>query len=128
MKPGSGIGRPFAHRNYRLFFGGQLLSLVGTWMQHVAQMWLVYRLTGSALMLGTITFAANVPVLLLAPLGGSVADRYPRRAVLVVTQTASMCLALALAILVFTSLVRIEHVVAMAGLLGVVNAVDIPTR
>ncbi|EYF05826.1 MFS transporter [Chondromyces apiculatus] len=120
--------RAFRHRNYRVFFTGQLISLIGTWMQSVAQAWLVYRLTGSALLLGAIGFAGQFPVFLLATVGGAVADRWSRRAVLVVTQAASMSLALVLAGLTLSHLIRIEHVFVMASLLGVVNAFDIPTR
>ena len=81
--------RAFRHRNYRLFFAGQLTSLVGTWMQTVAQSWLVYRLTGSALLLGTVGFASQIPVFLMSPAGGIVADRYNRHRVVIATQTAS---------------------------------------
>jgi len=78
--------RSLRHRNFQLFFGGQLISLVGTWMDQVAESWLVYRLTGSALLLGTVAFASQIPVFLLAPIGGIVADRYNRRTILVITQ------------------------------------------
>src|SRR5512144_1069758 len=94
--------RSLRHRNFQLFFGGQLVSLIGTWMQSVAQSWLVYRLTGSSLLLGLVGFAGQTPVFLLAPVGGAVADRVPRRSVLVATQTASMILALVLATLTLT--------------------------
>jgi MFS family permease len=120
--------RALKHRNYRLFFGGQLISLTGTWMQMVAQAWLVYRLTGSAVMLGFVGFCGQIPVFLLAPLGGAFADRHRRRNILVFTQSASMCLAFVLAGLTLTNLVQIWHVFALASLLGTVNALDIPTR
>src|ERR1700739_275969 len=93
------VGRALRHRNFQLFFGGQLISLVGTWMQTVAQSWLVYRLTGSGLKLGAVGFASQIPVFLFAPLGGIVADRTNRRHVVIATQTASMLLAFALAAL-----------------------------
>ena len=120
--------RALQHRNFQLFFGGQLISLVGTWMQSVAQSWLVYRLTGSSTLLGFVGFASQIPVFLLAPAGGVLADRANRRRVLLVTQTSSMLLAFALAGLTLSGLVRVWHVFALAALLGVVNAADIPTR
>src|SRR5437763_3784467 len=86
--------RALRHRNFRLFFAGQLVSLIGTWMQTVAQSWLVYRITGSSLLLGTVGFCSQIPVFLLAPIGGALADRVRRHRVIVVTQAASMVLAL----------------------------------
>src|SRR5437667_10735553 len=85
--------RALKHRNFQLFIGGQLISLVGTWLQSVAQSWLVYRLTGSSLLLGLAGFCGQIPVFMLAPLGGAVADRHDRRALLVATQASSMLLA-----------------------------------
>src|SRR5438128_12444715 len=85
--------RAFRHRNYRLFFAGQLTSLVGTWMQTVAQSWLVYRLTGSATLLGLVGFASQFPTLVLAPIAGAVADTYPRRKSMLAIQTSAMLLA-----------------------------------
>jgi MFS family permease len=120
--------RALRHRNYRLFFGGQLISLTGTWMQSVAQSWLVYRLTGSAALLGLVGFAGQIPVFLLAPIGGAVADARGRHPILVATQTASMLLACALAGLTLAGRVEVSHVFAIAALLGVVNAFDIPAR
>lgn len=122
------ILRSLRHRNYQLFFGGQLISLIGTWMQTVAQSWLVYRLTGSAVLLGFVGFSSQIPVFLLAPLGGSVADRYSLRPILVATQTAAMLLALVLAVLTLSGRVQVWHVFMLAALLGIVNAFDIPTR
>ena len=118
----------FRHRNYRLFFSGQLVSLVGTWIQTVAQSWLVYRLTGSALLLGLVSFAAQLPVFLLATIGGAFADRIDRRRVLLTTQSSSMVLALVLAGLTLTGRVRTEHVFVIAALAGIVNAFDMPAR
>ena len=89
--------RALAHRDFRLFLSGQLISLIGTWMQNVAQAWLVYRLTGSPVLLGAAGFASQIPVFLLAPVGGVVADRYSRHRLVIATQTASMLLAFALA-------------------------------
>jgi MFS family permease len=120
--------RAFRHRNYRLFFFGQIISLTGTWMQSVAQAWLVYRLTGSAAMLGLVGFASQFPVFLLAPVGGAVADTYPRRRALIATQVAAMILAFLLAGLTFTNRVQSWHIVLFATLLGVVSAFDIPIR
>jgi MFS family permease len=120
--------RALRHRNYRLFFSGQLVSLVGTWMQQVAEAWLVYRLTGSAALLGVAGFASQIPVFLLATIGGTVADRANRHRILVITQTTSMVLPLILATLVFTGHVHVWHVFALAATLGVVNAFDVPAR
>src|SRR5271168_554554 len=121
-------GRALRHRNFQLFFSGQLISLVGTWMQSVAQSWLVYRLTGSALLLGSVGFASQIPVFLFAPLGGITADRLNRRHIVIATQTAAMVLACILAILTLTGKVHVWHVFVLASLLGVVNAFDIPGR
>ena len=120
--------RALRARNYRLFISGQLISLIGTWMQSVAQAWLVYRLTGSAAMLGLIGFAGQVPVFLIAPLGGVIADRLDRRRVLVRTQSAMMVLALTLAALTLLGVVQVWHVFVLAAMLGIANAFDIPTR
>jgi MFS family permease len=118
----------FRHRNFRLFFVGQLASLLGTWMQSAAQLWLVYRLTGSATLLGLIGFANQFPVFLLAPLGGLVSDGFDRRRVLLATQGALMALAFALAALTLTGSVRVGHLLAVATAVGCVNAFDIPVR
>ena len=120
--------RALQYRNYRLFFAGQLISLTGTWMQNVAQAWLVYRLTGSPVLLGAAGFCAQIPVFLLAPVGGVVADRYNRHRLVVATQTASMLLALALAALTLSGTVRVWHIFVLSALLGVVNSFDIPAR
>jgi len=120
--------RALTHRNYRLFFAGQLISLIGTWMQSVGEMWLVYRLTHSSLLLGTAGFFSQIPVFLLAPLGGVLADSRDRRNILVGTQTAAMILAGILALLTLTGVVKVWHVFTLAALLGLVNAIDIPTR
>jgi MFS family permease len=120
--------RALRHRNFQLFFSGQLISLVGTWMQSIAEAWLVYRLTGSSLKLGAVGFANQIPVFLIAPLGGIVADRYNRRRVVICTQIASMTLAATLATLTLTGLIRVPYIFVMAALLGVVNAFDIPAR
>jgi MFS family permease len=121
-------GRALQHRNFQLFFSGQLISLVGTWMQTVAQSWLVYRLTGSGLKLGAVGFASQIPVFLFAPLGRIVADRSNRKHVVIATQIASMALAFILAALTLLHWVHVWHVFVLAALLGVVNAFDIPGR
>jgi len=120
--------RALRHRNYRLFFAGQLVSLVGTWMQMIAQPWLVYRLTGSSLLLGSVAFVAQIPVLLLAFVGGAVADRWNRHRVVIATQTASMVLAFILSTLTLTGIVQIWHIFVLSALLGIVNAFDMPGR
>ena len=121
-------GRALRHRNFQLFFSGQLISLIGTWMQSVAQSWLVYRLTGSALLLGSVGFASQVPVFLFSPLGGIAADRFNRRYVVISTQVASMLLAFVLAALTLLGKIQVWHVFVLASLLGIVNAFDIPGR
>lgn len=117
-----------AHRDYRLFFFGQFVSLLGSWMQGVAQAWLVFRLTQSELTLGAVGFAMNIPVLLLAPLSGWVADRYPRRTVVIATHVLSMAQAAALAVLTLTDTIRVEHVFALAVVFGISNAFEMPAR
>jgi len=120
--------RSLRHRNFQLFFSGQLISLIGTWMQNVAQSWLVYRLTGSSLLLGTVSFAGQIPVFPMAPLAGMVADRWNRRTIVIITQTASMILAFILAALTLTKRITVWEIALLAALLGVVNAFDIPAR
>jgi MFS family permease len=120
--------RALKHRNFQLFFSGQFISLTGTWMQTVAQSWLVYRLTGSSLLLGSVGFASQIPVFLMAPVGGMVADRVNRHRIVVATQTVSMILALVLAGLTLTHTVKVWHIFVLAALMGVVNAFDIPGR
>jgi MFS family permease len=120
--------RSLKHRNFQLFFSGQMISLVGTWMDTVAEAWLVYRLTGSSFLLGTVTFAGQIPVFLLAPLSGMVADRFNRRKIVIATQAASMILAGILATLTLTKRVTVMQVIVLAALMGVVNAFDIPAR
>ncbi len=120
--------RALRHRNFQLFFAGQLISLIGTWMQNVAQAWLVYRLTGSSVLLGAIGFAGQIPVFLLSPPGGIVAYRYSRRKVVIATQTASMLLAFALAWVTLGGHVRIWQIFVLSAGLGMVNAFDIPAR
>lgn len=120
--------RSLRHRNFQLFFGGQLISLIGTWMDNIAEAWLVYRLTGSSLLLGTVAFAGQIPVFLMAPIGGMVADRWDRHKIVIATQTSSMILAFLLAGLTLSGRVKVWEVVVLAALMGVVNAFDIPAR
>jgi len=120
--------RAMRHRNYRLFFIGQLVSLVGTWMQSVAQGWLVLQLTGDPIYLGLVAAAQFGPVLFLGLFGGVVADGLPKRRTLVVTQAIAMALALALFVLTATGRVTVEQVLGLAFLLGCVNAIEMPTR
>ena len=120
--------RALRHRNFQLFFSGQLISLIGTWMQNIAQSWLVYRLTGSSLLLGAVGFAGQIPVFLVAPIGGATADRHNRHRVVITTQVASMVLAFVLAALTLTGKVQVWHIFVLAVLLGVVNSFDIPGR
>jgi MFS family permease len=120
--------RALQYRNFQLFFAGQLISLTGTWMQSVAQSWLVYRLTGSPALLGLATFAGQIPIFVLSPFAGYAADRLNRHRVVIATQSASMVLALALAGLTLSGRVQIWEIFVLAALLGVVNAYDIPAR
>ncbi len=129
--PATRMPRAFAamrHRNFQLYFIGQLVSNAGTWMQIIAQGWLVYQLTHSEFALGVVSFASAIPVLFVTPFGGVVVDRVPKRTLLVITQSAAMLLALALAALAFTDVVREWHIFVLAALIGVVNAFDAPAR
>ena len=121
-------GRALRHRNYRLFFAGQLVSLVGTWMQIVAQAWLVYRLTQSPFLLGLAGFAGQIPNLAFGPFMGALADIFPRRRILVATSLAGLAIAGTLGLLTVGGHVEIWHVFVLAALLGTVNALDAPTR
>jgi MFS family permease len=121
-------GRAFRHRNYRLFFGGQLISLVGTWMQQVAQAWLVLELTHDPFVLGAVTAVAFLPVLILGLFGGLIADALPKRQTLIVTQTVQMVLAFTLFALTATGSVQVWQIFVLAAVLGITNAVDMPTR
>lgn len=116
------------HRNFQLYFGGQLISVAGTWMQIIAQSWLVYELTHSELTLGIVGFAAAIPALIVSPWGGVAVDRMPRRSLLIVTQSAAMMLAFVLALLTYLKLVQVWHIVVLSALLGLVNSFDGPAR
>jgi MFS family permease len=120
--------RALAYRNYRLFFGGQVVSLVGTWMTTTATSWLVYRLTGSAFLLGVVGFAGQFPAFLLGPFAGIVVDRWDRHRLLVVTQTISMLQSFTLAALVLSGRITLGWIVGLSVLQGLVNAFDMPAR
>ncbi len=120
--------RALQHRNFQLFIAGQLISLIGTWMQSTAQLWLVYKLTNSAALLGVFGFANQIPILVLASVGGYVGDRYNRHVGVIWTQMASMILAFALAALTLTHLIQVWHLISIGFLVGVVNAFDVPIR
>jgi MFS family permease len=120
--------RALRHRNFRLFFGGQSISLVGTWMTRIATAWLVYRLTKSALLLGTVSFVGQIPTFLLAPFAGVLVDRLNRRTVLVWTQALAMIQSLALAALTLTHRITIHEVLVLSAFQGLINAFDMPGR
>jgi MFS family permease len=122
------IFRTLRYRNYRLFFAGQCISLIGTWMQQIAVSWLVYRLTDSVFLLGIVGFAGQFPTFLFSPLAGVFSDRWNRHRTLVLTQALSMLQALTLAMLVLTGTIAVWHIVSLSLFLGCVNAIDIPTR
>ena len=120
--------RALEHRNFQLFFAGQLVSLIGTWMQSTAQLWLVYRLTNSAALLGIFGFASQIPILFLSSLGGYVGDRYNRHRGVIWTQSAALVLAFVLAALTLLGVVRVWEIVLIAFFAGIVNAFDVPIR
>ena len=120
--------RALRHRNFRLFFGGQTISLVGNWMTRIATSWLVYRLTGSALLLGLVGFAGQIPTFLLAPFAGVWVDRLNRQHVLVVTQALAMLQSFALAVLTLAKTITIPEILALSAFQGLINAFDMPGR
>jgi MFS family permease len=120
--------RSLRHRPYRIYFAGQFLSLVGTWMQSAALAWLVYDLTGSKAMLGFVSLAGSIPTVLLSTWGGVLADRYPRRRILVACQLGLAIQAVALSALVLTEGVHVAHLMALAAALGLVSGIEMPTR
>jgi MFS family permease len=124
----SGLLKVFRHRNYRLFFTGQLISLMGSWMQNTAQPWLVYSLTHSTVLLGVTSFCSTVPVFLMTPFGGMVADRVDRRKFLLVTQSAAMLQAAILAALTLSGVVQVWEIICLALIAGLINSFDIPSR
>jgi MFS family permease len=120
--------RALSHRNYQLFFSGQSVSLIGTWMTRIATSWLVYRLTGSALLLGAVGFAGQIPSFLLAPFAGVLVDRWNRHRLLIATQVLALLQSLGLAILTLTGVVQIWHVILLSIFQGLINAFDMPAR
>jgi MFS family permease len=126
--PSHGTFRALRYRNFQLYLGGMTVSLAGAWMQQLAQSWLVYRLTHSEWMLGLVVFCANLPVLVFSPLAGVAADRFPRRRIVMVTQSVAMLQAAALAALTLSGRVEVWHVLALALVVGTATAFDIPGR
>jgi MFS family permease len=122
------ILRALGYKNYRLYFGGQGISLIGTWMQQVAMSWLVYRITNSALLLGLVGFISQIPHLFISPFAGVLVDRFNRHRILIITQILSTIQAAILAVLVMTNSIQIWHILSLGLFLGIVNAVDAPTR
>jgi MFS family permease len=122
------LWRSLRHRNYRLYLIGQLVSVCGTWMQQVAQSWLIYRLTGSATLLGLVGFATQIPVFVLGAIGGVVSDRYSSHRVALWTQTAALFQAIVLAGLTLAGWIQPLHIILLGVVLGVVNAFDMPAR
>ena len=120
--------RALEHRNFQLFFAGQLVSLIGTWMQSTAQLWLVYKMTNSPVLLGIFGFSSQIPILFLASIGGYVGDRYNRHRGVIWTQTAALILAFVLAALTLLGVVRVWEIVVIAFLAGIVNSFDVPIR
>lgn len=118
----------FKHRNFRLFYFGQMISVIGFWMQNVAQAWVVLELTDSAFLLGLVTFVQFIPNLAFSLLAGVFADRFPRRTLVISTQVAFMVLAFVLAVLSGTGVLTYWHIIVISGLMGVVHAIDIPSR
>jgi MFS family permease len=126
--PASGLGRALRHRNYRLYFSGQSVSLIGTWITRVAQSWLVYRLTGSSLLLGLVGFASQIPTFLIAPFAGVWVDRLDRHRTLVVTQALAMLQSALLAAFSLTHTITVVHVLVLGAFQGLINAFDMPAR
>jgi MFS family permease len=126
--PYFGVFRALRHRNYRLFFSGQTVSLIGTWVTRVATSWLVYRLTGSVLLLGIVGFCSQIPTLILAPFAGVLVDRWNRHRLLVVTQILSMLQSFALAGLAFAGIITVRDVLLLQIAQGIINAFDTPAR
>ncbi len=125
---GLNITRALSSRNYRLFFSGQTVSLVGTWITRIATSWMVYRLTGSAFMLGLVAFSSQIPTLILTPFSGVLIDRWNRHRVLVVTQVLSMLQSLFLAVLTFAGVITVTEILVLQLLQGCINAFDTPAR
>jgi MFS family permease len=126
--PRLGVFRALRHQNFRLFFGGQTISLMGTWITRVATSWLVYRLTGSVLLLGVVGFCSQIPTLILAPFAGVMVDRLNRHKILVITQVLSMLQSFALAALSFAGIITVRDILLLQAAQGIINAFDTPAR
>jgi MFS family permease len=122
------IFRSLQYRNYRLFFSGQSISLIGTWMQRIAMPWLVYHLTGSVVLLGVVSFAGQIPTFLLAPVAGVLSDRWNRYHVLIASQVVAMLQAVVLTLLFYGGNIQVWHIVVLSVILGIFNAFDVPSR
>lgn len=122
------VFRTLRYRNFRLFFSGQSISLIGTWMQYIAMSWLVYRMTNSAFMLGVVGFSSQIPTFILSPFTGVLADRFNRHKILIITQMLAMLQAFMLAILTMTGHIAVWHIISLGIFLGCVNSLDIPAR
>jgi len=120
--------RALKYRNYRLFVSGQSLSLIGTWIQMVAVIWLVYKISNSAFILGVVGFSGQIPLFVIAPFAGVIADRWDKKKILLITQSMALVQALILSVLVFTGVIKIWHLVALSVFLGIINAFDMPIR
>jgi MFS family permease len=127
-REGSTTFSAMRHHNFQLYFGGQLISNIGTWMQIIAQAWVVYQISHSEVTLGLVAFASAIPVLAISPWGGVVVDRMSRRKLIMMTQSGAMILAFIMAALTFANKIQEWHVILLAALLGVVNAFDAPAR
>jgi len=126
--PAGRLTRALQHRNFRLFFGGQSISLVGTWITRVATSWLVYRLTGSELLLGVAGFAGQIPTLIITPFAGVLVDRHDRRRILLWTQVASLLQSALLAVLTFTDIITVKQIIWLQVVQGIINSFDTPAR
>src|ERR1051325_6085692 len=126
--PAGRLTRALQHRNFRLFFGGQSVSLVGTWITRVATSWLVYRLTGSELLLGVAGFAGQIPTLIITPFAGVLVDRHDRRRILLITQVASLIQSALLGALTFMNVITVKQIIWLQVVQGVINSFDTPAR
>src|SRR4026208_870897 len=126
--PAGRLTRALQHRNFRLFFGGHSISLVGTWITRVATSWLVYRLTGSELLLGIAGFAGQIPTLIITPFAGVLVDRHDRRRILLWTQAASLVQSAPLAVLTFTDIITVRQIIWLQVVQGIINSFDTPAR
>lgn len=122
------ILRALKYKNYRLFFGGQIISLIGTWMQTVAVSWLVYRLTNDPFLLGVVGFSSQIPTFLVSPFAGVIADRISKRKILIATQVLSMLQAVGLVFLYYGESINVWHLIILNSFLGFINGFDIPVR